>query len=43
MQEDNETIFRAIIPKGSLYFIGKRYEIASTKIIINDKPCEPWL
>ena len=43
MQDNNETIFRAIIPKWSLYFIGENHEIASTKLIITTESCEPWI
>lgn len=38
-----DTIFKAIIPKGSLYFIGENNEIASTKLIITTESCEPWI
>lgn len=38
----HDTIFKAIIPKGSLYYIGERNEIASTKLIITTESCEPW-
>lgn len=37
-----DTIFKAIIPKGSLYYIGEKNEIASTKLIITTESCEPW-
>ena len=38
----HDTIFKAIIPKGSLYYIGGKNEIASTKLIITTESCEPW-